>query len=140
MELHISSLCDSASDYQGKLCLLGTFDTIYAGEFPVTHPTCALALRFYLKREDQGKHSFSIRLTDANDQAAGQPIESEMEVKLPNDGSSFMSRNLIINIQRLRFEQPGDYFFNILFDGRQLCSLPLRLVKVQQNPAAEPSA
>ena len=34
MEIQIAALCDSAADYGGKLCVIGTFDTIVAQSFP----------------------------------------------------------------------------------------------------------
>ena len=51
MELISASLCDFASDYQGKLCVLGAFDTIGAKQYPAVHPQCSVALRLLL-RED----------------------------------------------------------------------------------------
>ena len=45
MTIQIATLCDSASDYSGKLCILGAFDNLCSREFPVTHPACALVVR-----------------------------------------------------------------------------------------------
>ena len=40
MELLTSVICDSASDYGGKLCILGAFDTVWSTKFPNQHPHC----------------------------------------------------------------------------------------------------
>lgn len=45
MDIQVAVLCDYAADYQGKLCVQGAFDTLFARQFPVVHPACALALR-----------------------------------------------------------------------------------------------
>ena len=45
MDILVSTLCDFAADYQGKLCIQGGFDSLVARQFPVVHPVCAVALR-----------------------------------------------------------------------------------------------
>ena len=47
MDIQIASLCDFAADYNGKLVVSGTFDTLVARAVPGVHPQCALALRFW---------------------------------------------------------------------------------------------
>ncbi|KAA4222263.1 hypothetical protein F3D15_24370, partial [Bacteroides ovatus] len=48
MDILVSTLCDFAADYQGKLCIQGGFDSLVARQFPVVHPVCAVALRVCL--------------------------------------------------------------------------------------------
>jgi hypothetical protein len=50
MTIQVAVLCDAATDYNGKLNLLGTFDTIYAPEMPMQHPQCAVAVRIAFDR------------------------------------------------------------------------------------------
>ncbi|MDB6032554.1 MAG: hypothetical protein JWM16_2892, partial [Verrucomicrobiales bacterium] len=38
MEIQVAVLCDAATDYQGKLNILGTFDTIFTAQMPAVHP------------------------------------------------------------------------------------------------------
>lgn len=38
MDILVSTLCDFAADYQGKLCIQGGFDSLVARQFPVVHP------------------------------------------------------------------------------------------------------
>ena len=45
MNIEAFLLCDAATGHQGKLNVLGAFDTIYAKQLPVIHPACAIALR-----------------------------------------------------------------------------------------------
>ena len=61
MDIQVAVLCDYAADYQGKLCVQGAFDTLFARQFPVIHPACALALRLCLTPEDSGDHKLGIR-------------------------------------------------------------------------------
>ena len=39
MKVEIFALCDAATESQGKLNLLGTFDQLVAGSVPVVHPS-----------------------------------------------------------------------------------------------------
>ena len=62
MDIQVAVLCDYAADYQGKLCVQGAFDTLFARQFPVIHPACALALRLCLTPEDSGDHKLGISI------------------------------------------------------------------------------
>lgn len=138
MELSIATLCDSASDYGGKLCILGAFDTIGAQGFPVHHPHCALALRVVFQPEDEGHHRLDIRLIDADGKAVMPAVNPEIRVKFPpTHDDIFISRNLVLNFQPLTLPQPGFYSFDIKADDRLLGRVPLRAVTVR-NPQSPP--
>ena len=51
----------------------------------------------------------------------------------------FLSRNFIVNIQKLKFEKEGLYSIDIAVDGRQEGSIPL-LVRVMPKPSGPPAA
>ncbi|HTG44124.1 MAG TPA: hypothetical protein VK633_06285, partial [Verrucomicrobiae bacterium] len=54
--------------------------------------------------------------------------------------ANFLLRNFIINIQQLKFDQPGQYAIDVAIDNRHEISIPL-LVKMQtQDAAALPPA
>ena len=55
MEVLTALIADSASDYQGKLCVLGSFDTICARQYPAVHPHCSIALRLLFRTGDEGE-------------------------------------------------------------------------------------
>ena len=64
MEVLTALIADSASDYQGKLCVLGSFDTICARQYPAIHPHCSIALRLLFRTGDEGKHVIQISFID----------------------------------------------------------------------------
>ena len=64
MDIQIATLCDFAADYNGKLVISGTFDTLVARAMPVVHPACALAMRICFTPEDVGRHKLSINIID----------------------------------------------------------------------------
>lgn len=136
MDIQIATLCDFAADYNGKLVISGTFDTLAARALPVVHPACALALRFCFTQEDIGRHKLSINIINEDGESLdpnNMPIEPEFEVKLPT-GVPFNTRNIVMNLQGLRFSKDGIYSIDIGCDGEMLVRLPLRVVKV--NPEA----
>lgn len=139
MDIQVASLCDYAADYQGKLCIQGSFDTLFARQFPVVHPMCALALRMCLLPEDQGDHKLGISIVDEDGVALDperMPILGDLKIALP-EGASFFTRNLIMNFQGLKFEKTGNYAIEITLDGEVEKRIPLRIVQVAAEEAAE---
>jgi hypothetical protein len=135
MDIQIATICDFAADYNGKLVISGTFDTLAARALPVVHPACALAMRFCFTQEDVGRHKFSINIINEDGEsldAQNMPIEPEFEVQLPAN-VPFLTRNMVMNLQGMRFPKDGIYSVDIGCDGELLVRLPLRVVLVPQG-------
>jgi len=132
MNIQVAVLCDAATDDNGKLNLLGAFDTIYTQQLPAIHPQCSIALRVTFSSEDEGKHHLQVNFVDAD----GRPIAKfppiPVEVALPDD-MHFGTRNFIVNIQQLKFDNPGLYSIDVMLDSRPQASIPLL---VRHNPPA----
>jgi hypothetical protein len=127
MDIQIAILCDAATDTNGKLSILGTFDTIYTSQLPAVHPQCSIALRMTFGKVEEGTHKVKLNFVDEDGKLVMPSIDIPIEVAVPDD-TIFISRNFIINIQQLKFEKPGLYSIDISMDGRQEGSIPL-LVK-----------
>jgi hypothetical protein len=128
MNIQVAVLCDAATDDNGKLNLLGAFDTIQAPQMPAIHPQCAVALRVTFFSGDEGKHNFKLNFVDAD----GHSIMPDFpvipfEMTLPDD-IHFGTRNFLFNFQQLKFEEPGLYSIDISLDDQPAASIPL-LVK-----------
>lgn len=135
MNIQIAVLCDAATDENGKLNLLGAFDTIYARELPATHPQCAVALRVTFLSDDEGKHELKLSFVDADGRSIMPAIGIPVEVALPED-MHFGTRNFIFNFQQLNFAQPGLYSVDVTLDGQPQASIPLL---VKHVPPAAPA-
>jgi hypothetical protein len=133
MQLLLATLCDSAADYQGKLCVLGAFDTLCAPQFPVVHPQCSLAVRLLFDPGDRGRHEIAIRLQDESMAEVMPAFTPVMDVAFPQGQVPFVTRNLVLNLQRLRFEKPGVYRFNISMNGAGVVSVPLRVTRIEET-------
>ena len=135
MNVQVAVLCDAATDDSGKLNLLGAFDTIYARELPAMHPHCAVALRVTFVSGDEGKHQLRLNFVDADGHAIMPPIDIPVEVAFAED-MHFATRNFIINIQQLKFNEPGPFSVDISLDGQPQASIPLL---VKPTPPTQPA-
>jgi len=133
MTIQLAVLCDAATDYNGKLNILGTFDTIFAQHFPAAHPQCSVALRIAFTKMEEGQHALKIDFVDEDGQSIMQSLNMPVDVVLPGE-TTFLSRNLVLNIQQLKFATAGLYAIEIAVDGRHEMSIPLA---VRQMPMAE---
>jgi len=133
MNIQVAVLCAAATDDNGKLNLLGAFDTIYTQQLPATHPQCSIALRVTFGNEDEGAHKLKLNFVDADGRSImPSVIEIPVEVVLPGD-AHFGTRNFIVNIQQVKFENPGLYSIDLSLDDRPQASIPLL---VRHNPPA----
>jgi hypothetical protein len=137
MTIQVAVLCDAATDDNGKLNLLGAFDTIYTQQLPAVHPQCSIALRVTFFNGDEGKHNLRLNFVDAD----GRSIMPDfppipVDVQLP-DEMHFGTRNFIVNIQQLKFELPGLYAIDLSLDDRPQASIPLLVKHNHPAPAGE---
>ena len=130
MDIEAFLLCDCATDSIGKLNVLGAFDTIGAKQAPVVYPACTVAARIRFAKIEEGIHRIRINIIDADGKSIGPKIEDNINVRIPPNEDSFAA-NLILNIQRMKLEDFGDYRVDLAIDGRQEASVPL---KVRQVP------
>ena len=137
MDIQIAVLCDAATDNNGKLNILGTFDTIYTSQLPAIHPQCSIAIRMTFNKSEEGTRAVKLNFVDEDGKSVMPPIEIPIEVAVPEE-TIFLSRNFIVNIQKLKFEKEGLYSIDIAVDGRQVGNIPLlvRIPPRQPGPAA----
>jgi hypothetical protein len=133
MNVQVAVLCDAATDDNGKLNLLGAFDTIITQQLPAVHPQCSIALRVTFSAQDEGQHQLKLGFVDADGRPVMPGMDVPVQVALPEE-THFVTRNFIAYIQQMKFDEPGLYSIDIFLDGRQQASIPL-LVKHLPPPA-----
>jgi hypothetical protein len=94
---------------------------------PSTHPHCSIALRIVFRDSDEGVHKLKLRLINEDGKNILPQIEPEMHVKLP-DNVFFYSRNLIFNLQQIKFEQAGLYSIDVIINDAIVARIPLQVV------------
>ena len=134
MNIQVAVLCDAATEDNGKLNLLGSFDTIYAPQLPAVHPQCAVALRVTFMSGDEGARQLKLNFVNADGRAIMPPIEIPVAVALPDD-ALFLTRNFIVNIQQLKFSEAGLYSVDVRLDDKSQGNIPLS-VKLIERPVA----
>ena len=134
MDIQIATLCDAANDSQGKLNILGAFDTLATTKLPAAYYQCCIALRMTFDKGEEGAHKLKINIVDEDGKPVMPSIEIGVEIAVP-DETMFLSRNFILNIQQLTLPRPGLYSIDIFVDNQQKGSIPLhvRLMQLQQQ-------
>ena len=127
MEVQIASLCDSAADYGGKLCVLGAFDTIIVQQFPAIHPFCYVALRIVFRDTDEGKHHLTLNLINDDGQSVNPKLELMVDIRMP-ENQFFASVNIPFMLRDMRFNKPGQYSVDISADGKMIARIPLQVL------------
>lgn len=131
MTVEILALCDAATtNPEGKLNILGAFDTIRGVRFPLAHPQCAIALRMRFSRLEEGSHQVRISITDDDGKVIMPELNGKMGVKLRDDDDSAVT-NFVINLQQIRFNKPGNYSINLAMDNSHVTALPLAVKQLQ---------
>ena len=125
MKTEIFALCDAATtDSGGKLNILGSFDRIYAGSIPVTHPLCALAIKLRFERLEEGEKRVRISFMDSDGAAVMPTLDAATQVKFP-PGEHSVTACLVLQIQQLKLPNFGEYAIDLAIDGRHEASIPL---------------
>ena len=137
MKLEVFCLCDAATVSGGKLNILGIFDVIYAGQVPVLHAQCAIAIRLRFQRIEEGEHRLKLNVVDEDGHPVMRTLDGNLAVKFgPEDETS--TANFIVNLQQLKLEKFGTYSIDMALDSRHEASLPLMVKPIQQpQPESE---
>ena len=134
MNIEVFVLCDAATDYNGKLNILGAFDAIWSKEVPAVNPHCALALRIRFSKIEDGEHSLRINIVDEDGQPVISPFEAKVNINMAEARTASLARNMILNLQGIKFQKFGEYSIDLAVDGRHEASFPLYI-----NQLAEPA-
>src|SRR3990172_5313162 len=123
MEIEVFALCDAAADYQGRLSILGIFNTILAANLPALHPQCSVALRIRFSKVEEGKHNLTLHIVDNDGNMIIPPLNGEFGIQLAGS-DQHGAINLVLNLQGLPFTRYSEYAVNLAIDNHELGSLP----------------
>jgi hypothetical protein len=87
------------------------------------HPACAVAARIRFSKVEQGEHAVRICVIDQDGKEVVPKLDGKVSVRLAQDAGS-MAVNLVLNFQRLKLLDYGEYSIDLLIDGEQKASLP----------------
>ena len=124
MDVTLAVCCDAANvSREGKLNLLGIFNSIHAAEFPCTHPHLALVLRVEARLGEEGAYPLEIKLVDEDGQQLFD-IGGQLSLQGAEPGRP-MTAQTIMDINNLQLPRPGTYAFEIFLDGHHSRSVAI---------------
>ena len=132
MKVELFCLADYAADQAGKLTIVGIFDTLAGPQFPLMHPSCALAVKLRFQAIEAGTKRLRLNLTDADGKLVLPSMDLPLEVQM-QEGHHTCTRQVVANIGGLKIEQPGEYSFDLAVDGRHETSIPLFVRRIDKG-------
>jgi len=134
MQAELLTFCDAATDYEGRLNLLGATDRFVAPYLPWRQPTCAVAVRLRAGRNEMGDHMVHIALVDS-ERRTQVNVNGEIVFSLPDDVQHGVLQ-MVVNVQGLDFLVEGEYSLVVEVDGRLVARQPLTVtVRQDELPA-----
>jgi hypothetical protein len=136
MEVDLAVISDAANvSQEGKLNILGIFDTIWAREFPFRHAAMVFVLRVKADFTEEGTHQLEVRLVDADGE---QLFKAEGPIQVPSSAPGRpVKPHVIMGLSGVSFNRAGDYSFELVIDGQHLKSVPLYIMQAPPHPQGE---
>jgi len=125
MQVALALLADGANvSREGKLNLLGIFDTIFARTFPTTHPQMQLVIRFEAEAREAGStRTIEVQL-QASDGRVLFRLPGAMTVQ-PRVVGDLVRMDQLVTLNNVQLEHPGRYAFHVFVDGARAAVVPL---------------
>ena len=129
--LLIADYVNIAAD--GKLNVMGIFNSIHSTEFPTAHPEMFLIAKLSADPSEYGtKRKLAIKLLDESGKSIASLLEHEIEIPHGKEGKGVEIRQ-ILRLTGLDFPQPGAYQFSMLVDNDQKGSQTVKLVQIPKG-------
>jgi hypothetical protein len=130
MEVDLAVIADAANvSQEGKLNILGIFDTIWAREFPFRHAAMVFVLRVRADFTEEGTHQLEVRLLDADGE---QLFKAEGPIQVPSSAPGRpVKPHVIMGLSG------ASYSFELVIDGEHLKSVPLYIMQAPPRPQGE---
>ncbi|MDX2109124.1 MAG: hypothetical protein SFY80_02675 [Verrucomicrobiota bacterium] len=139
MEVLTAVLCDFAADYNGKLCITGAFDSIWAVRFPCVHPHCSVAMRFLFRDNDVGKHRLHLAMIDSDGRSVFPENGPSFDMNISSipENTYFLSHNIVVNLQGLPLQKSGLYSLDVKMDDTIVARIPLQVVQAPDKNSTQ---
>jgi hypothetical protein len=126
----LALLADGANvSREGKLNILGVFDTLFARSFPTTHPQMQLVVRFEAEpAEAGGMRNVEVQFVGEDDRVLFR-LPGAMTVQHRAPGETVRMEH-ILTLNNLELEGPGRYRFHIVVDGEMLAAVPMAVEQI----------
>lgn len=129
MDIEIATICDAATINDGKMNILGAFDTIYVQSLPAIHNSCSIAFRIRIPMTKKHPQELTLKIVDPNDQEIYPPIVFNIKEDL-NKKKEPSILNLVYNINGLSLNKYGTYQAGLFTKDKKIRLLPLFVKKL----------
>lgn len=123
MKIEICTLCEYASEHQGRLTIVDTIDAIHALKFP-WRAYFHFAARLNLEDNAKEYQQIKMRIVKADD---GNEILFET-CGTYNIAVDTEKMNLLAGIKGIIFNNPGRYKFQVFFDDDSVIDYSFKLI------------
>ncbi len=134
MEVRLAALADFANvDAAGKVNIIGMFNELTADSFPVVVHAMFVALVFEAPPSEFGiDKTLSLLLIDSDGQKVID-MSFGSHTPSPTRSGAPAQINLVVCLNNVKIDRPGEYEFCVLVNGEQKKTLPLRLASSQER-------
>lgn len=125
MEVTLGLLADAANkSADGKLNILGIFDTIFAVSYPTSHPQCVLVIRYRSGPADRGQtKDLGVQFRDED---GGLVFELKSRFAIPEELPILTpSFDNVLLLGGLPLAKAGRYEFTVTVNGEPKCTIPV---------------
>ena len=137
MEVQLAVLADAANvSQEGKLNILGEFDTIHAAEVPVVWPVMWFVTKVKISEADGTHHRFELRVLDDDGQLVALVATLEGESGPSPIPGTLGGGTLVIRIGNARFPDYGTYVFELRGNTKLLYEVPLHVRPLPERAAS----
>jgi hypothetical protein len=135
MKVPILTVCDFASLYGNKVCIMGAVDILPFNNFPAVIQSLVIFAKVQFELSDEGEHMLSTAIIDADGGPIATPLASKKEIRFGAQKTiqeRFQAEYSFNHCQNLRIPKPGLYTVEFRVDGAAIASA--EIVAVQISP------
>ncbi|MEZ0258037.1 MAG: hypothetical protein ACAI37_22350 [Chthoniobacter sp.] len=126
LRVEMFTLCDGATEQEGRISLVGTYESISAASFPCVLPQLTVVLRARFWPQDGRLHAFRLVLTSPDGKSLGVLLDSMASMQSFNEDRS-TSCNLIARVQNVEIEAAGEHVLDFYIDDKIAGRLPFSI-------------
>ena len=137
MQVRIAVVADYVSETNdGKLNVLGIFDTINSNHFPATHPELRLVVSIeFTVAECETERELTVDFIDQDGNRVIR-ISQPFSVPRPKAAGSRIVHNAIMHLRGLPIPHPGTFEFRVLMNDNEIARIPVQANLIEPTAAA----
>ncbi len=115
----------------GKLSIMGIFDSIQSSGFPAAHPRMHLVAQFRAPEREYGaEFKLNFQLLDENGDAIVN-MNGQGEVPYSDTGRP-VQMNQVVTLNNVTFQKHGTYTFACRVNDETLATMPFHVIKTRK--------